>query len=239
MGFLLTGVVGTLVTSWIQQRGWTWQNQVAKIDKDTQNALGAYQSASDLINARWHATYRMTRAIERGATGDEWKGARDEFAAADKQWAIQYTSVARDVAFYVDTPFAIEATDKLKLVWPLPCTAYALSNSGGAGLDSSSARLVLEIVNHCAGLVKDDIDKLVDVEAGSTPKLDAAARKAFADPAYAKLDALYKTNEALRCIIFMRALAIRNSIQADSYWSSFFGLSQPSYIRPNEKECLG
>jgi hypothetical protein len=239
MGFLLTGVVGTLVTSWIQQRGWTWQNQVAKIDKDTQNALGAYQSASDLINARWHATYRVVRAIERGASGDEWKGARDEFSAVDKQWAIQYTSVARDVAFYVDTPFAIEATDKLKLVWPLPCNAYALTSSGGAGLDASSARVVLEVVNHCAGLIKDDIDKLIDVDAAAPTQLDAAARKAFAEPAYKRLDAIYKTNEALRCVIFLRALAIRNSIQADSYWSSFFGLAQPSYVRPNEKDCLG
>jgi hypothetical protein len=102
VGFLLTGVLGTMVTIWIQQRGWAWQNQVANTDKDTQSALGAYQSASDLINTRWHATYRMGRAIERGAVGDEWKAARDEFAAADKDWAIRYTSIARDVAFYVD-----------------------------------------------------------------------------------------------------------------------------------------
>ena len=34
MGFILTGVVGTMVTSWIQQRGWAWQNHVAKIESD-------------------------------------------------------------------------------------------------------------------------------------------------------------------------------------------------------------
>jgi hypothetical protein len=125
----------------------------------------------------------------------------------------------------------------LKLVWPLPCDAYALANAGG--LDASSARVVLEVVNHCAGLVKDDIDKLVDIDAGPPTKLDAAARKTFADPAYAKLDAIYKTNEALRCVIFLRALAIRNSILVDSYWGSFFGLSQPSYVRPDETSCVG
>jgi hypothetical protein len=237
IGFLLTGVLGTLITTWIQQRGWTWQNQVAKIDKDTQNALGAYQSASDLINTRWHATYGMVRAIERGAGGDEWKDARAEFAAADKDWAIHYTSVARDVAFYVDTPFAIEAKDKMKLVWPLPCNAFAVGESGG--VDPSSARLVLEVVNHCAELVKDEIDKTLDPESGAAPKLDAAARKAFADPAYARLDAIYKTNEALRCIIFKRALTIRQSLLADSYWGSFFGLAQPGYARLDEKDCLG
>ena len=237
VGFLLTGVLGAVVTGWIQQRGWAWQNQVAKVDKDTQNALGAYQSASDLINTRWHATYRMVRAIDRGAGDDEWKDARAEFAASDKDWAVHYTSVARDVAFYVDTPFAVEAKDKMKLVWPLPCNAYALG--GPAGIDPSSARLVLEVVNHCAGLVKDEIDKTVDAEAGTPPKLDAAARKAFADPAYARLDAIYKTNEALRCIIFTRALTIRQSLLVNSYWGSFFGLAQPSYALPDEKDCLG
>ena len=140
VGFLLTGVLGAVVTGWIQQRGWAWQNQVAKVDKDTQNALGAYQSASDLINTRWHAIYRMVRAIERGAGDDEWKDARAEFSASDKDWAVHYTSVARDVAFYVDTPFTVEAKDKLKLIWPLPCYAYALGGSGG--IDPSSARLV-------------------------------------------------------------------------------------------------
>jgi hypothetical protein len=237
VGFLLTGVLGAVVTGWIQQRGWAWQNQVAKVDKDTQNALGAYQSASDLINARWHATYSMVRAIDRGAVGDEWKDARTEFAAADKDWAVRYTSVARDVAFYVDTPFAVDAKDRMKLVWPLPCNAYALG--APAGVDPSSARLVLEVVNHCAGLVKDEIDQTVDPEAGAPPKLDAAARKAFADPAYARLDAIYKTNEALRCIIFTRALAIRQSLLVNSYWGSFFGLAQPGYARPDEKDCLG
>src|ERR1700722_17491031 len=218
VGFLLTGVLGAVVTGWIQQRGWAWQNQVAKVDKDTQNALGVYQSASDLINTRWHAIFRMVRAIDRGAGEVGWK-------------------VARDVAFYVDTPLAVQAKDKMKLVWPLPCNAYALDGSGG--IDPSSARLVLEVVNHCAGLVKNEIDKTVDPESGTPPKLDAAARKAFADPAYARLDAIYKTNEALRCIIFTRALTIRQSLLVNSYWGSFFGLAQPGYARPDEKDCLG
>ena len=91
------------------------------------------------INTRWHAIYRMVRAIERGAGDDEWKDARAEFSASDKDWAVHYTSVARDVAFYVDTPFTVEAKDKMKPVWPLPCNAYALGGSGG--IDPSRARL--------------------------------------------------------------------------------------------------
>jgi hypothetical protein len=239
MGFVLTGVIGTMVTSWIQQRGWAWQNHVANIEKDTQNALVTYQTVSDLINTRWYATYGMVRAIERGATGDDWKAARDDYAGADKQWAIRYTSVARDVAFYIDTPFGFDTTDKLSLVWPLACTKFSLGAAAGFGIDASSARVVLEVINHCTGLVSADIDKAVDAGAGSG-KLDAAARKTFADAAYPRLDAIYKTNEALRCVIFSRSLVIRQSLMADSYWGSFFGFAQQTYPRPGDgKECLG
>jgi hypothetical protein len=89
--------------------------------------------------------------------------------------------------------------------------------------------------------VSDEINKAVDVGAGAPQKLDAAARKALADSAYPKLDAVYKTNEALRCVIFARALLIRGNLAADSYWGSFFGFAQETYVpSPSDsKECLG
>ena len=86
----------------------------------------------------------------------------------------------------------------------------------------------------------EDADKTVDAASGAPPKLDAATRKTFADSAYPKLDAIYKTNEALRCVIFARSLAIRESLVANSYWGSFFGFAQPTYAPPGDgKECLG
>jgi len=235
VGFLLTGVLGAMATTFIQQRGWMWQNRVGKIEKDTQNALGAYQSVSDLVNARWHAEYRIVSAIEHNVDDEEWKGARDEYVSADRDWAIKFTSAARDVAFYVDTPFAISATDSMKLVWPLPCDSYAL----GGAIDASSARLVLEVVNHCSGLVKEQIDKATTYLAKAAPKLADADRKAFTDLAYKRLDALYRTNETLRCVIFTRALAMRGYLNVDGFWGAYFGLDDPSYKAPDTKSCLG
>lgn len=234
LGFFLTGVLGAMATTWIQQRGWNWQNRVAKIEKDTQNALITYQSVSDLVNARWHAAYRVVQAVEHGADADEWARAREEFRNADKDWAIKYTSVARDVAFYVDTPFDIDARDKFNLVWPLPCNVYAL----GGALDGRSARLALEVVNHCGALVNDGIAEATQYLAKDGSQLDPAARKAFTDLAYKRLDALYKTNETLRCVIFTRALAIRQSLAVGSFWGSFFGLDGPSYPAADTKACL-
>jgi len=240
LGFILTGVLGGTVTTWIQQRGWAWQNRVAKIDKDVQNALAAYQGASDLINARWHATYRMTRALERDAAPDEWKGARDEFASAERDWAIRYTNVARDVAFYVDTPFGKDGRDQLKLVWPFNCDGYAFAPDSPSGLDDSSARVTLELVNHCNAIAKDPVENAVDTPTGAPPSLDPTSRKTLTTQAYQRLDAIYRTNEALRCVIFERALAIRQSAAVDSYWSSFFGIGEPIYrLTSNGKDCLG
>jgi hypothetical protein len=238
VGFLFTGVIGTMATTWIQQRGWYWQNRVAKIDKDTQNVLAAYQNASDIVNRRWYAIFRMTRAIDRGAPEDEWKAAREEYAAAEKDWAIRYTSVARDVAFYVDTPFGIDSKEMMKQVWPLACTTYSVG-TGGFQIETMPARVILEIVNHCAGLVKDEIDGMADPTGATPPKLDAAARKARAGAAFAKLDAIYRTNETLRCVMFERASSIRQTLDADSYWGSFFGVTPQTYSLPKQgARCL-
>ncbi|MGL4636763.1 MAG: hypothetical protein ACRCWF_12345 [Beijerinckiaceae bacterium] len=225
LGFVLTGVIGTALTTWIQQRGWSWQNRVAKIDKDTENAITTYRSASELINARWHATYRMVRAIERSSEGEEWKAAKDAFDAADRDWALRYTNVAREIEFYIDTPFGVEGAGTLGKVWQLSCADFALNNSSQDAIGSQSARVVLEIINHCHGRMKDELDGMIDKRA-TAPVVE---KKALTDLSFRRLDHLYKTNEALRCVIFGRALSIRRSIAAESYWETFFGIGQINY----------
>jgi hypothetical protein len=235
LGFVLTGVIGTVLTTWVQQRGWAWQNRVSKIEKDTENAIATYRTTSELINARWHATYRMNRAIERKSEGDEWKLAKDGFDAADRDWALRYTNIAREIDFYIDTPFGIEAGDTLTRVWNLSCADYAFSSDASMRVEPKSARVVLEIINHCHGRMKDEVDSMIDKRASATP----AERQALTDLSYRRLDHLYKTNEALRCVIFGRVLAIRRAIAAESYWGTFFGVGQVTYALPeNGKSCI-
>jgi hypothetical protein len=240
VGFILTGVIGTMLTTWIQQRGWAWQNRVTKIEKDTENALTTYRSVSDLINARWHATYRLVRAIETGAPAEDWKSARDNFRSTDRDWALRYTNVAREIEFYVDTPFGVETANKLKDVWQLPCTSYALNAKAASGtIDANSGRVVLEVINHCHGRIKDSVDKLIESGKSDASSLDVNQRKALAETAYPQLDNLYRTNEVLRCVIFERALMIRRRTADESYWQTFFGISQPSYdLASNTRKCV-
>jgi hypothetical protein len=225
LGFVLTGVIGTALTTWIQQRGWSWQNRVAKIDKDTENAIVTYKSASELINARWHATYRMVRALERGSEGEEWKAAKDGFDAADRDWSLRYTNVAREIEFYIDTPFGVEGSATLGKVWLLGCADFALDSTAQNAISTQSGRVVLEVLNHCHGRMKDELEVLIDKRTIAP----SAERKALTDLSYRRLDHLYKTNEALRCVIFGRALTIRQSIESQSYWETFFGIGQLTY----------
>lgn len=253
-GFLLTGVLGTMVTTWIQQRGWTWQNRVAKIEKDTQNVMATYRSAAELVNARWLASYQMTRALEReplpaGEMTATWKFAQDAFGQADRDWALRFTNVSREVEFYVDTPFGVEPAATLPRVYALTCAddPYAGAGSPASGarkpdaqaLDGRSARIALEVVNHCQARVKDALQPLLDDRAAGRP-LDGVARTSAVNLAYRQLDHIYRTNERLRCLIFERALTIRDQLAAESYWGTFFGVSGPAYTLPGpDKGCAG
>lgn len=232
-GFLLTGVLGTMVTTWIQQRGWAWQNRVAKIEKDTQNVMATYRSAAELVNARWLASYQMARALEReplaaGQPSPGWKQAADAFAQADREWALRFTNVAREIEFYVDAPFRIDPSEKLPAVYALTCDDDPFRNPASAAFDGRSARVAVEVVNHCQARVKDALQPLIDDrEAGRA--LDGVARTSAVNLAYRTLDHVYRTNEMLRCVIFDRALSIRGQLETDSYWGTFFGVAEPAY----------
>lgn len=235
IGFVLTGVIGTILTTWIQQRGWAWQNRVTRIEKDTENAIQTYRTSSELINSRWHATYRIARSLEKKQQGDEWTAARDGFTTADREWALKYTNIAREIDFYIDTPFGVESQKLLAPVWSFECGDYAFDAKSTAGFDTTSARVVMELINHCHGRTKDDIDRLIETRETATD----AERKAVVDLSMRRLDHLYKTNEILRCVIFDRVLDIRRAASGESYWGTFFGVSEVGYRRSSEKRpCL-
>jgi hypothetical protein len=235
IGFVLTGVIGTILTTWIQQRGWAWQNRVTRIEKDTENAIQTYRTSSELINSRWHATYRIARSLEKKQQGEEWGTARDGFTTADREWALKYTNIAREIDFYIDTPFGVESQKLLAPVWVFECGDYAFDASSASGFDTTSARVVMELINHCHGRTKDDIDRLIETRDTVTD----ADRKVVVDLSMRRLDHLYKTNEILRCVIFDRVLDIRRAASGESYWGTFFGVSEVGYRRSSEKRpCL-
>lgn len=224
VGFILTGVVGGMVTTWIQQRGWAWQNRVSTIEKDVGNAVAAYKATSELLNMRWHSAYRLVRTLEREEKDAAWQSARTDFAAADREWALHYANVVRDVEFYVDAPFGISGSEDIKKVWSYVCEG----GTKKATIDTQSARALLELVNHCQSQLETGLEAIVE-PAPDAPRMDAKQRKAAIDRAYLRLDQIYRTNDALRCVMFDRAVAIRGALTSQSYWSAFFGVQPPTY----------
>lgn len=224
VGFVLTGLLGGVLTTWIQQRGWAWQNRVATIEKDVNNVVSTYKAASELLNSRWHASYRLVRGLERDESNAAWASARTDFEAADREWALHYANVARDVEFYVDAPFGIGSSDDLKKVWSTVC-----DGASRRLVDTESARVLLELVNHCQQQLKSALEALTDPPPDAKP-IEPKLRKAVIDQSYRRLDQLYRANDVLRCVMFDRATSIRSAQSSQSYWSAFFGIERPTYL---------
>lgn len=234
LGFMLTGVVGTMVATWFQQRGWAWQNAVMQVEKDTANAMGSLQSASDLLDKRWSATFQMVQAIQNAKAVDESKAARDVFFSVNQQWELGYANVDAAIQFNVDRPFGIDTTRAPKTLWTLQCTTFPFGKEAAGAVEPNSAHTILKVIDHCHDLVKTNINDL------SQRSVDPASRKKLIDESYLRLSHIYHINNALRCMILERAIAMRGSLDTELSWSSVFWIGPQKYSIPtNERECVG
>jgi hypothetical protein len=215
LGFILTGVIGTMVATWFQQRGWAWQNAVAQVEKDTTSALASLQSASDLLDKRWSATFQMVQTIQNANAGDASKAARDSFLAVNHEWEVGYANVDAAVQFNVDRPFGIDANRVPNTLWTLQCTTFPFGNEAAGAIEPNSAHTVLKLIDHCHDLVKTNIYDL------DKTSVDQASRKKLIDEAYLRLSHIYHINDVLRCMILDRAIAMRRSLDADGQLIGF------------------
>jgi hypothetical protein len=232
-GFLLTGVVGTMVATWFQQRGWAWQSQVAQVEKDTASALDSLNSVSNLLDKRWSATLQMASAIENKTEGDEAKAIRDTFLSVNNAWELQYADVDATVEFNVDRPFGVDAARLPDAVYSFGCQAFPFDAAAANAIDPKSAHTVLTVINNCEGIVKDKLSSL-----GKAANGDAATKKVL-DETFFVLSNIYYMNDALRCVILERAVAMRRSLDAELTLGSFFQIGPRIYKIPvKESDCF-
>jgi hypothetical protein len=230
-GFILTGVVGTMLATWFQERGWAWQNAVEQVEKDTTSAMASLQSASDLLDKRWSATFQMVQALQNPTAADS-STAMANFLSVNHQWELDYADVDVKVQFNVDRPFGIDS--KLpKALWELPCTTFPFGGETAGTVKPDSAHLILNVINHCHSELKDIISKV------DKASLDQTARKKLIDEAYFRLSHIYYINDALRCVIFERAVAMRRSFDTNLGWGSLFWIGPQQYSLPaKERDCF-
>ncbi len=143
----------------------------------------------------------MVQAIENNKQGDEAKAIRDAFVSVNNDWELQYANIDASVEFNVDRPFGVDSKRMPDAVWLFQCNAFPFDGKGG--IDPDSAHTILTVINHCHDLVKSGIEDL-----GKTAG-DQTARKRLIDQSYFRLSNIYYINDALRCVILERAVAMR------------------------------
>ena len=91
---LATGVLGTAISTYFQERSWSYQKRADKIDKDTAGAVAALDSLNKIVDEKFLSTYGLDDAIKSRAEGDKLNDAVKRFYAADKLWEQQHQSLA-------------------------------------------------------------------------------------------------------------------------------------------------
>ncbi len=228
--FIVTGVLGTILAAWFQERGWAWQEAVHQVEKDTASAMDSLQLASDLLNRRWSAASKMAQATDDPATVDVAK-ARENLLSVNHDWELGYADADIKVQFNVDRPFGIDA--KLPdALWNLPCTSFPFGAEGKETVEPSSAHIILNVIDSCHEAAEHAISKAEKTS-------DHTARKKLMNEAGLVLQHIYYINDALRCVILQRAIEMRRSLDTRLGWWSFFWIERKKYKLPDkEGDCF-
>jgi hypothetical protein len=249
LGAAIPGLVPTIVlaflgaagSTWFSDRSSTWSAFVSKIDKDADSARAAYGDAADLINARWYALYKMADALQNSTDAAEFGDVRKAYVAVDQVWALRFTKIESDIQFYVDETFPIgvnaEAAQRdIDLIPDMSCSKMDSGEKAHALLGTSSARVVMEIVNNCLGAVKQNLDGAMALKAEAPDKPPSAGPDPKITSAFQELDLVYWTHAALRCIVLEREQALRPVAVQAPYWNKFFGSLPTNIALPADTE---
>lgn len=232
--FLLTGVIGTMVGAWFQQRGWAWQNRVAQVEKDTSSTLDALHAVSELLDKRWSATLQMLQAVQDTTTsGDSRAAAAEAFRSVNHDWEVAFANIDSAIQFNVDRPFFAERKPTPDTLWELQCESFPFAGEAAGGVDPGSTHVILKVIDHCHNLLRQGIEQIGGTSNGTT------ARKALVRQAQVRLEHLYHMNDVLRCVILERAVSMRGSLDEEFHIGSLFQSGTRRYAVPlRERECV-
>jgi hypothetical protein len=76
---LASGVVGTLISFYLQGRSWEYQTRSAKIEKDSAAVLSVLEGVDKLIDEKWLSTYELNDAIKTKLEGEKLDAAARRF----------------------------------------------------------------------------------------------------------------------------------------------------------------
>jgi hypothetical protein len=202
---LASGVIGTAISFYFQNRSWEYQTGTATIEKDSAAVVTALKSLDKLIDEKWLSTYGMNDAIKTRTEGAKLDAAVKRFYSANKDWELQHNILASTLKIAVDSQFGIE--DQKLNVSSIDCQTYTLKGLQPHGSDPLSVGVLLEIAYNCHNNIKGKIDEQLRARDQNNSVWPATA--AVPDPAGLALSHIWWVDKVLQCMMVERALELR------------------------------
>jgi len=205
---LATGVLGTAISTYFQERSWTYQKRADKIDKDAAGAMAALDSLNKIVDEKFLSTYALDDAIKNRVEGDKLNDAVKRFDAADKLWEQQHQALASTLEIVIDSQFGVDDLGAAAKAKAVDCKLYTLNGLQPTGGEALPVRALLEIAYACHTKLKQSIESQLrarDENGGAWPPSTVAP-----DPGRLMLGHVWRVNNVLQCMMVQRAVEIRN-----------------------------
>jgi hypothetical protein len=154
---LASGVLGTIISFYLQGRSWEYQTRSAKIEKDSAAVLAALEGVDKLIDEKWLSTYELNDAIKNKLAGEKLDAVVSRFYAANKEWELRHNILASNLRIAVDSQFGVD--DRNLNISAVDCQVYPLKSLQPKGSDPLPVGALLEIAYNCHNAIKSKIDE--------------------------------------------------------------------------------
>ena len=202
---LASGVVGTVISFYLQGRSWEYQTRSAKIEKDSAAVLSVLEGVDKLIDEKWLSTYELNDAIKTKLEGEKLDAAVRRFYAANKDWELRHNILASNLRIAVDSQFGID--DRNVNVSAVDCRTYTLKGLQPNGTDPLPVGAMLEIAYNCHNTIKGKIDEQLRAREQNNAVWPATAGEP--DPGGVALSHIWWVDKVLQCMMTERALELR------------------------------
>jgi hypothetical protein len=198
---LASGVVGTLISFYLQGRSWEYQTRSAKIERDSAAVLSVLEGVDKLIDEKWLSTYELNDAIKTQLEGEKLDAAVRRFYAANKDWELRHNILASNLRIAVDSQFGID--DRNMNVSTIDCQTYTLTGLQPNGSDPLPVGALLEIAYNCHNAIKGKIDEQLRANEQNNSVWPATA--AEPDPGGLALSHIWWVDKVLQCMMVGRS----------------------------------
>ncbi len=223
---LATGVLGTAISAYFQQRNWTYQKRAEKIDRDAAGTMTALDSLNRIVDEKFLSTYHLDDAVKNRVEGDKLDAAVKRFDEADAAWERQHQNLGSTLEILINSQFGIDDVAGTARAHDVDCTRYTLDGFGGRGAEPLPVRAVLEVVYTCQTKLKQNLEAQLrarDANGGAWPRTIVDT-----DPGRIALGHVWHAQNVLQCLMVQRAVEIRNQ----SLGVSFIPFDEPERAAP-------